>query len=256
MNVQCCICHENVRVPVRFVCFPCKNEPGQPSCNSITRVCLACAREYLQLNKKRNDRVYSRKCLTCPVMVRCSQLSADNSYEKDFFMMSHDGKEDYHCFHENEGCHFQGTQNQLDHHIQSECPYRTISCRYCRMYYQAHEEMAHITECPQRFQCFSCSEFIPIQEEKDHFLKQHHQRQCLYCRRYISIHNYEQHACECPERPQKCVHCQEIIAKQAMYDHLVDHVLSCEDNVRHYTNAIQVLSTQISKLVKEIHRCR
>ena len=126
-----------------------------------------CAREYLQLNKKRNDRVFSRKCLTCPAMVRCTQLSAVNSYEKDFFMMSHDRKEDYHCFHESEGCHFQGTQNKLDHHIQSKCMYRTISCRYCQLYYQAHEDTNHVPECPHRFQCFTCLEYVPIQEEKE-----------------------------------------------------------------------------------------
>lgn len=256
MNVQCCICHDSVRVPVRFICFPCKNEPGQPSCNSITRVCLACAREYLQLNKKRDDRVYSRKCLTCPAMVRCSQLSAVNSYEKDFFMMSHDGKEDYHCFHENEGCHFKGTQNQLDHHIQTECPHRTISCRYCRLYYLALEEMDHVPECPQRFQCPCCLDYVPLQEEKEHFLKQHHKRKCSHCRCYTPVHIYEQHISECPERPQECVYCHERVARQVMYDHLVGHVLSCENNIRHYTNSIGVLSTQISKLVKECHKYR
>lgn len=256
MNVQCCICHDNVRVPVRFICFPCKNEPGQPSCNSINRVCLACAREYLQLHKKWSDRVYSRKCLTCPVMVRCSQLSAINSYEKDFFMMSHDEKQDYPCFHDHRGCNFQGTQNQLDHHIQSECPYRIISCRYCKSYYEAKEDEEHVYHCSRRFRCFSCLQHVPVQEEKEHYLHQHQQRQCIYCKHYIHVNTYDNHATECPERPQECVHCHEVIAKHAMYDHLIEHVCSCEQTIHHYTNAISVVSAQISQLVKESQKYR
>lgn len=256
MNVQCCICHENVRVPVRFTCFPCKNEPNHPSCNSITRVCLICAREYLQLNKKRSERIFYRKCLTCPAIVKCSTLSALNSYEKDYFMMSHDSKDDYHCFYEHEGCCFVGAQNNLDHHIQTECSFRVISCRYCRVYYQAKNEETHILKCKERFQCLYCFEHVPLQEEKEHFLECHQQKKCPYCCRYTSSASFDQHLVDCPERPRECPSCHEKVSKYQMYDHLVEHILSYEKSIRNYTNSINILSTQISLLIRECKKYR
>lgn len=256
MNIECYICHEDIRVPVRFTCFPCKNEPGQPSCNSITRVCLLCAREYLQLNKKRSERTFSRKCLTCPATVRCSELCAINSYEKDFFMMSHDPKNNYPCFYETDGCDFQGSQNNLDHHIQSECRFRIISCRYCWAYYPATNEKTHVSQCPNYFQCLYCAEHVPVSEEKEHFLKIHKQRQCAYCQRYIGSHEYDKHACECPERPHECVSCHLPIPRRRMYDHLIEDIVSCEQTIRHHTNAISVLSDKMSRILKESQKYR
>lgn len=209
---------------MRFTCFPCNNEPGRPSCNSITRVCLVCAREYLQLNKKRSERVHTRKCITCPATVRCANLQAITSYEKDFFMMSHDYKEDYPCFYDKQGCSFQGTQNKLDHHIQSECIFRTISCRLCKVYYQAHLEEDHIISCRERFCCFHCEEFIPLREEREHYLS-HDLQKCHYCHQWISCSTFEQHCRNCPECPRACIYCHnQNIPKRQMYEHLVNHM--------------------------------
>lgn len=221
MNIQCCICHDHVRVPVRFTCFPCKTQPGKPSCNSITRVCLLCAREYLQLNKKRSDRTTHRKCLTCPAQVRCSTLCAINSYEKDFLMMTHDKREDYKCFHDD--CSFKGTQNGLDHHIQTECPYRIISCQYCKLYYQAMEETTHITTCPEYSCCFYCKKYIPKQEERRHY-KEHNLQNCRYCYKWVHNDVYIQHKNTCPEKPYECVYCHKNFQRKHIYDHLVEHV--------------------------------
>lgn len=221
MNIQCCICHESVRVPVRFTCFPCKTPPGKPSCNSITRVCLACAREYLQLNKKRSERTTYRKCLTCPATVRCSNLCAMNSYEKDFLMMSYDQRDDYQCFYDQ--CPFRGTQNDLDHHTQSECPFRIVSCRLCKSYYQAKDEVNHIPACPERFCCFSCQNYVPFQEQKEHYMG-HNLKQCRYCSQWVQCDVFSQHNSVCPDRPHDCLYCHKSLQRQKMYDHLVGHV--------------------------------
>lgn len=252
MNVVCCICQEDVRVPVRFLCFPCKNEPGQPSCNSITRVCLACAHVYLQLDKKPSHRVYSRKCLTCPAMVWCSTLTPDHSYEKDFFLMSHDTRSNYACFHEKDGCGFRGTQNQLDHHLHTECAFRSIVCAYCQATYQAKED--HVPSCPQHFQCGACSEHVPLQDKRDHFLKKHNQRQCAYCKCYTPLPTFDNHVAECPERPQECAHCHKTVDRQSLYDHLVSHIHSCENDIQHYANIIRTRSTHISQIVQELQK--
>lgn len=223
MNVICSICHDNVRVPVRFTCFPCKNEPGRPSCNSITRICLHCAREYLQLNKKRSDRISSRKCITCPATVRCSNLQAITSYEKDFFMMAHDPHNQYSCFHDKQGCDFQGTQNQLDHHLQTECRFRIISCRLCKLYYQALQEEHHLSSCPERFCCFHCEEFVPYQEERQHYLG-HDLKKCPYCYQWVSCLTFEDHCTTCPECPRECSYCHKRLPKRQLYEHLVGHI--------------------------------
>lgn len=220
-DIQCCICHENVRIPVRFICFPCETLPGQPSCNSITRVCLLCAREYLQLNKKRSGRITYRKCLTCPATVRCASLSAVSSYEKDFFIMSRDPKEDYSCFYDL--CSFRGTHTCLAHHIQTDCPFRTISCRLCKTYFQAMDEDKHIQSCPERFCCFCCHQYIPIHEEMDHYLE-HDLKRCNHCHQWISKPLLLQHNDVCPECPCACVYCNKNIPRIQMHNHLIEHV--------------------------------
>lgn len=224
MNIVCCICHEAVRVPVRFICFPCQRPPNQPSCNSITRVCLMCAREYLQLNKPRSQRTHSRKCLTCPATVRCSHLNAFLAYEKDYLFMSFDTHSHYSCFYRHQGCEFQGTQNELDHHLQSDCLYRIISCSHCKMYYEARNTTHHLTECPQLFCCHLCGVYLSIKNKDEHLVTIHSLRRCPYCQEWIHLSNFPQHLQTCPERPCECVQCHQMIERKEMYNHLVNHV--------------------------------
>lgn len=249
MNVICSICQDNARVPVRFTCFPCRSEIG-PSCNSISRVCLMCAREYLQLNKKRSERILYRKCITCPVTVQCSKLKAIHSYEKDYFIMSHDQRKDYPCFHDRQGCIFKGTQNELDHHIQTECSFRIISCRLCKSYYQAQEEQQHVYSCPQRFCCFHCEEFIPLYEEKEHYLS-HDLKKCIYCHRWIATSLLEQHIIQCPECPRECIYCNKRVQKQQMYNHIAGHLDLFQKIIIQNNNTNNELLSRIPLLLEE-----
>lgn len=221
MNVQCFICHDAVRVPVRLTCFPCESKPGQPKCNSITRVCLLCAREYLQLNKRRGERVSTRKCLTCPAIAHCANLSSINSYEKDFFIMSLDTRDDYPCFHD---CPFRGTQNDLDNHIHAECPHRSVFCKLCRAVYIAKDENAHIASCPERFCCAHCHEHVPTYDQKAHYQERHNMQKCSYCNELVESSHFSAHYEVCPERPRDCPQCYKPVPRCQLCDHMIAHI--------------------------------
>lgn len=254
MNIQCYICHEAVRVPVRFTCFPCENKPGQSTCNSIMRVCLMCAREYLQLNKRRSERVVFRKCLTCPAKVRCADLSAINSYEKDFLIMSYDGKIDYPCFHI--GCDFKGTQNELDSHIQKECKFRIISCRFCHIYYRAIDETEHVFSCAERFGCEFCEKRLAFCEKSEHYSLEHSLYECRYCYLWVDMNTVHHHSEICPERPRECVYCKEQVTRQQMYDHLTHHIelfqTTIYQNNRSIDQMLRILPTLLTECKKYI----
>jgi hypothetical protein len=62
--------------------------------------------------------------------------------------------------------------------------------------------------------------------------------------------------CECPERPHECVSCHLPIPRRRMYDHLIEDIVSCEQTIRHHTNAINVLSDKMSRILKESQKYR
>jgi hypothetical protein len=152
---RCLICHEEVRIPVSFLqpVFGCKVVPGKQWCYSTIRVCLTCARQYLELNKNSNHRIASRKCLLCPQTVNPAQLRKGHTvYQKDYMYMSMDDKI-YPCLHSE--CSFQGTQNDLDHHLQHDCPYRSVKC-VCHNFFLFDEIQNHQRNCIHFTKCDYC----------------------------------------------------------------------------------------------------
>lgn len=136
--------------------------------------------------------------------------------------MSYDDKTDYHCFYE--GCGYRGTQNQLDNHIQKECDFRVISCRYCHMYYRAMEEEDHVISCLQRFGCEYCEKRVAFCEKRHHYSMEHAVRECRYCTKWIEIDKLNQHYETCPERPRECIYCKKEVSTHQMHDHLLIHI--------------------------------
>lgn len=253
MDIQCYICHENVRIPVRFICFHCKQVPNQPSCNSMTRVCLSCAREYLQLNKRRSERITTRKCLTCPARVRCADLCASNAYEKDYILMKYDERTDYKCFHEHDGCTFKGTQNQLNYHTQN-CPYRIISCRLCKMYFPANTEQDHNRSCQQRRQCSQCGDFIAYTEMISHYDVVHQFKPCHYCNHFIHTDQYNDHHKICPYVPHECIYCKDLVQKCQMTQHLYFHIIARQHDINNYNQLINNAVQDVQKLLNECQK--
>jgi len=224
-GVQCPICLEQARVPVRFTCFPCTREKRlmntRPSCNSITRVCLLCAREYLQLNTTRNDRVPTRKCLLCSSTCHPSRLNASSAYEKDYLLMELDPST-LTCHR----CSFVGTHHELDEHYSRSCPERMEYCFPCRNYFK-HNDNDHKDICPNYIFCDSCGDYFHADKFEMHVQRAHEKQFCLTCNQWFDL--VDDHAsATCPYRFVRCSLCYTTIFYQDRQDHFDAHTRGYE----------------------------
>lgn len=235
--MDCLICHNSVRIPVRFMCFKCQGDGiGRPVCNSVIRVCLFCAREYLQLNRRRHEREQQKKCLTCSATVHLPSLYASKAYEKDFLLMSLDKKSDYACPHAEQGCLFTGCQNDLDRHIMTSCSFREKKCKFCPSFYAANREEAHKMICPNHELCSQCVTYIPTIEKEEHDLVVHQTRKCLFCEENVPTVDYVAHSTSvCPRRPDCCPFCSLWVMHCTMEDHLDQHVTDTLSEIQRRT---------------------
>jgi len=218
----CMICQESVRVPVRFM-FPCKNDSGDLSCNSIQRYCLPCARGYLGLDKLIDDRDLSVKCPLCPATLDPRRLTPARAFEKDFLLMEIDPKSDYPCFWE---CGFVGRQRDLEKHILNDCQYRIMSCELCMETYSASEESTHRAVCRQRVFCAMCDDYIPSNGFMTHMYEEHQLICCDHCHTLAFIDDMSSHLDVCPSRPVQCVYCGECFTASTYQNHLLYHIRS------------------------------
>lgn len=159
MDIICLICHERVRIPVQITCFPCHQEP--PSCHDISRVCMLCARRYLQLDKPNVLRSPRVRCLTCDAVTSPPSLNSSTCYRKDYLLMSLD-TETYSC----PNCNYHGSQTELDRHVEHMCDYRIVRCPAsggdgrCGVSYRACDERTHMSECYFYVFCWECVDYI------------------------------------------------------------------------------------------------
>lgn len=172
MEVECSICKDHVRVPVRFRCFPCSNKQnGTSSCNSVLRVCMTCARDYLQLNEPRNNRDRWKKCLVCDCETTPVTLNAQMAYEKDFLLMSLDPRKDLDCPYDD--CDFQGGQNELDRHLRDDCHHRLKYCHDCRRFYVFQNYEKHMIFCKGWQICGLCEMAVRNRNLTKHLRERH-----------------------------------------------------------------------------------
>ncbi|NDA64577.1 MAG: hypothetical protein EBX50_21490, partial [Chitinophagia bacterium] len=224
-QVQCCLCLDDVRVPVKITAFHCRKIPGKSSCHDANRVCLICARKYLYLNIfPSSTRPDSQKCLFCPTTVDPRFLNAQNAYEKDFMLMSIMSRKDYPCFHSELGCVFQGGQNELDRHMQNQCQYRMTRCE-CGYFYK-------VIDGPQHYQ-----EWI-VAERMDAHIVKHKAARCTYCVEIFPESIFDAHKEKCPYKPQSCELCHVSISKKNMREHLMSHVTKASQEVQSFVNQL------------------
>lgn len=200
--ITCAICFETVRIPVKLICFPCISEHGKPRCNSIQRLCITCARQFLELNKPRNERHPVVKCLTCPATCSPSRLNAVSAYEKDFLLMSIDERDDYECFHGT--CGFRGSQMNLNRHLMEECPRRHVYCIACRKSFRDDDE-DHKSRCELYTRCFFCRDFVKKDGYEAHLRESHLIKACKHCEKHVPCHSDHEEACV--EKKVRCPHC-------------------------------------------------
>ena len=231
MGTECPICLDVLKIPVKFTAFKCPQKIGSPNCHSITRVCLSCARDYLQLNTPRSQRDLRKKCLLCPSSVELKTLNAYNSYEKDFRMMAMDIKNDYECVHVSHGCHFQGTQNELDRHLQHECLFRYIFCDCCRQSYIAHDKKKHIETCIGYTSCQYCYEILKKEYMDQHIYQKHMKCICYTCLDHFDICVIDSHMKICPEKYLKCEECQLNVKNKDIKSHYEKHIQTYQEKI-------------------------
>lgn len=187
--LDCAICKDLVSVPVRLKCFPCDTRRNGPTCNSVIRVCLSCARGYLQLNTPREERDLWRKCLVCSSFTAPPLLNAKSAYEKDYLVMSMDKRTDIECPHE--GCSFTGNQNELDRHLGTECTFRVAYCQDCREFYRCDKWETHCKTCRGWRECILCKKKLRRRDlrqhqQHDHNLNTSGRSGCSWCKKVLA----------------------------------------------------------------------
>lgn len=233
---SCVLCLDPIRIPVELTCFPCSGpHTTHRHCYSIHRVCLHCARQYLQLNEPRHKRKTSLRCLFCPATANPQTLNAENSYKKDYRMMAMDRSCEYKCIHDHRRCAFKGTQIELEKHVQTACEYRMCFCTDCMVRYRANSH--HIFVCKARVTCRECGDRILKTQCDLHFEREHHQRKCVYCRKMYDMDYIRDHEKRgCLQRPIPCSVCDIEYKSVDMYNHLRDHLSCCHDTIQKIKN--------------------
>ena len=248
--IQCTICHDPIRVPVRFTCFPCVSTPGKPSCHSIARVCLLCAREYLQLNIPRHERIYTRKCLTCQAVVHPPSINASSAYEKDYLLMQLDIRQDITCFRMEQGCPFKGSQLDLDQHQQHLCNYRNIHCEFCHIMYKANQEHEHKSQCPGYYECDLCKQYLLSKDRALHLSQIHHRKECPQCHQLLIDNEaiLEKHMTDiCIMRNMECPLCLDYMNFQSYKSHLDNHLM---ESIQKIQNANRIIKNETEQVLK------
>ena len=254
----CLICHEDVRVPVKFTCFRCPKQNSTPnlsigpSCNDRIRVCMKCARNYLQLNKAPGERDSNRKCLICDTRVNLSALtSASSCYEKDYYSMGNDSCADYLCFHSEKGCEFKGTQNELDRHMQTTCQYRTTSCP-CGSLYRVCDAQQHFSSCARYRLCPDCDTYVLYTDFPYHLRDNHSKMICPHegCNKIMSRDSFNVHKDKCLYRTLTCPRCSQRVPAKLYSTHIMKHIRACQQDIRDYMEGIDKATREMDKLIE------
>lgn len=251
MEVVCSICHEDVRVPVRFNCFPCRSTSGKPSCNAVLRVCLFCARKYLELDTEQSLRPFERKCLLCSAVCSPRSIHAQQAFEKDYLWMNLDPKI-YPCFHSQLGCTFQGKQNELDRHIQNECDFRIEFCVDCLQPFPFRQKDQHCSVCSARTKCPNCSEYVLLTGIHSHLIHKHNLVYCKDCKDLVQIEHLDEHKRVCPCRKHLCSICKKKVDWKRYWAHLRNHFDDIGKDIAVLSNEIQKKNDLLNFILEEL----
>lgn len=255
MNIATClICHEDVRVPVQFTCFNCPTNNRDPSCNDFIRVCMMCARDYLELNKVPRERKGSCKCLICNTRVNPQNLSgAGSCYKKDYCYMRLDSRTNYPCFHSEKGCEFTGTQQQLDNHIQTTCQYRMTSCP-CGTLYRVCDIEQHRASCHYYRLCPDCDRYVLNTDFKSHLFENHSKMICPYegCNKIMTYVSIDIHTKKCEYRTVTCSICSLTTTRALLIQHSRQHIETEQEYISRLMKDID-LSMERIKTAKQTY---
>jgi len=247
-EVECSICMEDVRVPVKLKAFGCQ------SCYDVKRVCVTCARRLLHLNTyPPNQRPYSIKCLFCPTTCDPRALNAKTAYEKDKMLMSLLKRKDYPCFHSDAGCAFKGNQGELDRHLQNACVQRMTRCD-CGAFHKVVNAPEHYHNCRYHKQCPCCSEWKHVDAMNAHISDVHHSQFCNHCHKIYPNRTVAAHEGVCPLRRVPCEVCALPFAYNTMGEHLMSHVSERSLYVQGFVNQLKDAQRSLKKATDALDR--
>jgi len=251
MYNNCIICLDSIFIPVEFICFSCYKNT-EINCSSLVRVCLKCANHFLQLDRNIDERDFYKKCIYCPSLTYLHKLHFENAYKKDFLLMMNDSNA-YPCPY----CFvFSGTQIEIEHHLEKECPKYYILCE-CKKVFIKEDFYFHLFQCNKHISCPLCKKFILKRKMMEHMSFLHHHVFCNLCKLFIPKDGFDLHIeNECPERLVICAFCLQLVVYSKYKDHLFDHKNEVLVEMKELTDKYNVILdryNQINRLLKPSH---
>lgn len=234
----CCICLENILIPVEPICFQCKDQDdGKISCFSMKRLCLVCLENYLDLRKNRYERSMKKKCLFCPKSAHLHMTPKNKLFRVDYMLMDKDTRRRK-C--PMPGCQFQDAHIQVAKHIFSDCPYYFLDCE-CGISCQRKDIQEHYRTCEKFVPCRVCPRVFVLKTElAQHMYYEHDKTKCFTCHQFIHMNELSSHILsQCPERLLTCDVCKTFIRSKLLKMHLRHHVIEINKNVQVLRNRLR-----------------
>ena len=251
-SIECRICLTSPPlIPVWFTCFPCRRDPANPTCSSLCRVCMTCARKYLESDMKKAERSTRKRCLQCQAFVNPKTLTVSNpGYEKDFLMMSLDSRK-RHCIFHDRGCEYMGTQMEILHHSLQECAERDKPCDGCHKVMRANKLSKHIEECNYYEACpyeKNCGYWLKRKME-DHLRDVHQRKVCSLCSDMVPLEDVEQHEQEeCVMRLLKCTICGNHYTEMDSVNHFIGDLSNLYEKKKKQWSTIRTMYEEMEDL--------
>lgn len=246
----CCICLENILIPVEPVCFQCKDQDdGKMSCFSMKRLCLTCIEGYLDLRKNRYERPMKKKCLFCPRITYLHQISKNKLFRVDYLWMDKDTSIRK-C--PMPGCDFKDIHIKVAKHIFSDCPFYFVDCD-CGFTCMRKNINDHYKNCEKFSFCALCNDYILKTELAQHMYYEHDKTKCFTCHQFINMNDLSHHIIsKCPERLITCEICNTFIRFKLLKNHLRRHIVEISKNVQVIKNKLREEESTFQRIQKLI----
>lgn len=233
----CCICLENVLIPVEPLCFQCRDcdsNESEISCYSMKRICLVCMERYLDLHKHRMERSIKKKCIFCPMTCPLHQFPKSKTFRVDYLLMDRDVN-----IRSCPYCSFQSNHLKVARHVFSECPLYYVECD-CGYTCKRQDMREHVSMCDKFHMCDICKIYILETETPRHMYYEHDKTRCFTCHEFINMSQLSDHIIsECPERLITCEICSVFIRFKLFKNHLRRHVVEISRNLQLIKNKLK-----------------
>lgn len=242
-SIECKICFLSPPLfPVWFTCFPCRKDITHPNCNSLSRVCMECARKYLESDLKKTQRTNRKRCLHCQAYTNPKLLTINNpGYEKDYLLMKIDTVVKK-CVFAEDGCEFMGTQMILLEHVHQICTYRKVSCEGCNSVFRMEELENHKKDCIEYGICPLNCGYILKKKLESHLEAVHQSKACEKCFEVTLIEEFENHQIEhCMHRDIQCSFCDGSYVFSEYAEHYEADIAMLLEKKRNYWTKIRKL---------------